>query len=155
MARYLPKAAFACIALAVQMSAGQVPNISGTWTLNVEKSKWGNTQKPVTASVEVDHQEPKLKYTGQVVYTGDDSRKYAFDGAIDGKDYSANPSYGTGKISLKRVNAYTFDSVFKTDDGKIIETTRTVVSHDGKVMTRSIHLQGAQDRHWTEIYEKK
>ena len=144
--------AFTCLAV----FAAEGPNLSGVWHLDVAKSRWGSVQKPVSEVIEIEHREPALKYDGQIIYTGEDARKFAFDGAIDGKEYPANPSYGSGKIKLTRVNPYTFDSTFKTDDGKTVETARTVVAPNDKVMTRTVHLKTtAGVKSWTEVYEKK
>ena len=46
--------------------AQEVPNLSGTWHLNVQKSSWGKHAKPTSGIVMIEHHEPALKYSGNV-----------------------------------------------------------------------------------------
>jgi hypothetical protein len=138
-------------------SWAQVASLSGTWQLNVEKSKWGKLQKPVTAVVSITHREPKLEYTGSIVYaTGEDTRPFGFNGAIDGKEYPGTRSAGAGKITLKRVDDRTIFSHFRSDDGLFTEEATTSVSPDGKSMRRALQRKGPDgELKWTEVYEKR
>lgn len=149
----------ALLALAV-MSAGaltaQVADLSGTWVLNPEKSRWGGGAKPVNIMVTIEHREPFLSYSGTLVYAeGEDTRSFKFSGNI-GAEHPARRSFGEGKLLIKRVDSRTLASEFKSNDGMWTETIRTTVSRDGRVMRRNIRREGPTGRlQWTEVYEKR
>ncbi len=155
-APFLLRVASTVLLLAGSMWAIQPLNLTGDWHLNVEKSRWGSTPKPVSVVVSIDHQEPAIHYRGSVMYANEDARDFAFSGAFDGKPHRMSRSYGEGNITLKRVNATTFESVFHTDDGQYTETTRTSLSADGRTMTRRLTVRSPEGtRSWTEVYEKR
>lgn len=136
--------------------AAQPVNLSGNWQLNVERSKWGNVNRPVSVMLTIEHQEPKLSYHGSVLYANEDHREFGFSGAIDGKPYPMSRSFGEGEITLVRVNDRTIDSTFRTYDGNYIETARTTVSRDGKTLERQLKLVSPEGtKRWTEIYERR
>lgn len=138
------------------VTAAPLGNLSGTWHLNVEKSQWGTTNKPHSVVLTIEHNDPALRYRGTVTYANEDSRDFSFEGALDGKEYPMVRSYGPGMITLKRVDAFTIDSVFKSADGQAVETTRTTLAIDGKTMTRKLRLRSPEaTKTWTEVYEKR
>lgn len=153
----LATAALGLAALSTSICSAQVADLTGAWYLNVEKSKWGDVQKPVSILVTVNHKEPEIKYSGTMVYAGgEDTRTFAFSGAIDGKEYPMTRSFGDGKVSTTRVNPRTTASVFRSNDGRWEENIRTTISRDGKEMRRSIHRKGPEgELEWTEVYERK
>jgi hypothetical protein len=128
------------------------PNLSGTWHLNVEKSVWGRKPKPQSVVVTIEHTEPTLKYSGVVTADADGGgRPFEFRGAFDGKEYA----YRDGTISLRRIDAHTTTSVYKSSDGAVTETARTTLSRDGRTLTRVIEGKGSDGRfRWTEVYER-
>jgi hypothetical protein len=124
--------------------------------LNVSRSKWGNVNKPVMVMLTIEHQEPKLSYHGSVQYANEDVREFGFSGAIDGKPYPMTRSFGNGEIVIVRVDDRTVDSTFRTPDGNYVETARTVLSRDGRVMERRLKLVSPEGvKKWTEIYERQ
>jgi hypothetical protein len=136
--------------------AAQPANLSGHWVLNVSRSKWGNVNKPVMVMLTIEHQEPKLSYHGSVQYANEDVREFGFSGAIDGKPYPMTRSFGNGEIVIVRVDDRTVDSTFRTPDGNYVETARTVLSRDGRVMERRLKLVSPEGvKKWTEIYERQ
>ncbi len=143
-------------AIAAALCAAEVPNLTGTWRLNVDKSSWGKKTKPTLVVIQMEHQEPALKYTGKETGTDGEEKSFSFAGAIDGKSYPVNTSYGPGKVIIKRVNDYTFSSEFKSDDGRYTEDATTSLSHDQKVLTRRVRLKSPDGAAaWTEVYEKQ
>lgn len=128
-------------------------NLTGTWDLDVEHSGWGKKDKPVSAHVTIQHNEPALRYQGAIVTGAEgESRSFEFDGAIDGKP-RAVPE---GHIVLKRVDDRTIASEYKSADGKTTETTRTTLSGDGKRLTRRVHTQGPTGTlTWIERYTRR
>ncbi len=145
----------ASAALSFYAMAGEIPSLSGAWTLNVEKSRWGDKPKPKSVVVYIEHNEPALKYKGTVVDATGESRDFSLEGVIDGKPYPVVASYGEGSVVIRRVNETTIQSEFRTHDGRYVETTRTRISGDGRTLTRRIRLRGPEgSRSWTEVYEK-
>jgi len=153
--RFLP-AVLALLPLATSLSAQQVSNLTGTWKLNVEKSRWGNMRKPVSGMIRIEHNEPALKYTGTLVDAEQNTRTFDFDGAIDGKEYAVRRAYGDGHLAVRRINTRTTASVFRSNDGSYEQTATTTVSRDGGVLTRKLSRKGSEgDAAWTEVYDKR
>lgn len=111
----------------------------------------------------MEHHEPALKYSGNIISPngengepGESTLTYAFDGAIDGKEYPVTGTLADGKIVFKRVNDHTITSDFKSSDGKLTQSARTTISPDGKTLTRVMHEQGPHGEvNWTEVYDRK
>lgn len=138
------------------LCAAQPANLSGDWQLNVSRSKWGNMNKPISVNLTIEHQEPKLSYHGSVQYSNEDVRDFGFSGSIDGKPYPMSRSYGDGEIVMVRVDGRTIDSTFRTPDGNTMETARTILSRNGRVMERRLKLVTPEGtKKWTEIYERR
>lgn len=146
----------ALLVLAWGVCAGQGQTFSGSWHLNVDKSRWGATTKPFSVVIVIDHHEPAIKYKGSVTYANEESRAFGFAGAFDGKPYKMSRSFGDGEITLRRVDGLTFDSTFRSDDGQYIETARTSMSRDGKMLTRKLTVKAPDGtKSWFEVYEKR
>ena len=138
------------------LCAAQPANLSGNWQLNVNRSKWGTVNKPVSVVLTIEHQEPKLSYHGSVLYANEDQRDFGFSGAIDGKPYPMSRSFGNGEIVLVRVNDRTIESTFRSADGNYVESARTTVSRDGRTLERRLRLISPEGtKKWTEIYERR
>jgi hypothetical protein len=106
----------------------------GTWELNLAKSKFspGPPRKSVTRIYEIGADNVKL--TQKIVDADEKPVQAGYTAKYDGKDYPLTGIEGSDTISLKRVDAFTFDTVQKKD-GKVVITGRNSVSRDGKVMT--------------------
>ena len=141
-------------------AAAQVPDLSGTWRLNVEKSTWGKHPKPTGGSVTIEHHEPAFKYSGLVEIQKDpetpSGTSFWFDGAIDGKPYPIKGAAGAGNMTIRRVNPTTTISEWKSTDGSLVETARMTISRDGKQLTREIKAHAAgKDLSWTDVYDRQ
>jgi hypothetical protein len=154
-----PRLHFLAIALfAAALFANDSPaNLSGTWVLDANQSKWGNHGRPTSIVINIAHQEPTLKYTGQEIKPGEDeAREFSFDGAIDGKSYPVRGPGEEGSMYYKRVNGHTIDSVFTSKDGTVVEHARTTISNDGKRLTRDVKVNSpAHTESWTEVYVRR
>lgn len=149
---------FVCLAilLAFAVMTAQIAGLNGTWKLNVERSRWGKVQKPVSVVLQIQHAEPHLTYSGTVIYSNEDMRTFAFDGAIDGREYHMDRSYGSGSIVTRRLNSQAIKSVFHSEDGRFTETATTTISAGGTVLTRQLQVDGPGGRRsWTEVYDKQ
>jgi hypothetical protein len=108
--------------------------LDGTWTLNVEKSKFnsGPTLKSQTRKYEVSGDAVKQTLDGV-----DGSGKHThmtFTAHYDGKDYPVNGNPDADTIAVKRTDKYSAKSTLKKD-GKPTLTTERHVSKDGKTLT--------------------
>jgi hypothetical protein len=146
----------AFLSVALGVCAGQTANFTGSWHLNVEKSHWGSKPKPQTVTLDIEHHDHLLQYHGTVTHTNEDTRDFSFSGAIDGREYPMVSSLGTGVAVLRLVDATTYESVFRNEDGTRLETARTSLSRDGRHLTRRIRQRTSEGtRTWTEIYERR
>lgn len=142
--------------LALPAWTSDIPDLGGVWKLNVEKSSWGKMKQPVAVVLEINQSQLSLSYSGTVTYVNEESRDFAFSGAIDGNEYPMTRSYGTGKCLFRRMSFAGIESVFRSDDGQYVETARMILSRDGKIMTRYLSLKSPEgDRTWTEVYERR
>jgi restriction endonuclease S subunit len=91
---------------------------------------------------------------------GDGSRiAYSYTAKFDGKDY---PEVGVGTpngadtIALKRIDDYTVEATLKKA-GKIVQTTRAVLSKDGKVLTNTSNGTNVAGKpiNTVAVYEKQ
>jgi hypothetical protein len=134
-----------CMILAVVVLCLSVPSLIlaqdnpalGTWKLNAEKSKYTGMKGPtsLTRTVAADGDSVKYSFEG----TGADGKAvaYGFTVKYDGKDYSTTGTgmpYSADHIAIKRVGTNKFSATLKKD-GKIIGTSTSAVSKDGKTVT--------------------
>jgi hypothetical protein len=149
------------LSFAFLVAGAQVPDLSGTWQLNVQKSSWGKHPKPTGGTVVIEHHEPAFKYSGTVerqngTETSDGKNSFSFDGAIDGKEYPVTGAGGAVKMTVRRVSPTTTISEVKSNDGAVLETAKTTISADGKRLIREVKAAGpAGNLSWTEIYDRR
>jgi len=154
--------AFAC---AVAVSTQAVSPFSGTWRLNVAKSKWspGPPSKSGTNRYEVTQDGFKgvldgVNGQGQTTHTEYtcrfDGKDCPITGTVDGKAIPA-PT-GADVVAWKKIDDYTYEYVVKLK-GQILSTTRIVIAKDGKTQTRTTTGKNAQGQtvNNTAVYEKQ
>ena len=130
----------ALVCAGVSTAAGPA-SFSGNWRLNAQRSSWGTRPKPHSVALDIEHKEPAITYSGVVIYTGEDARPFTFSGVIDGKPYPMERSFGSGTAVVRRIDSLTIESVFRTPDGKYVETARTSITADGKTLFRRIRFE--------------
>ncbi len=110
---------------------------SGTWELNLAKSKFspGPPPKSLTRTFEVTGAD--VKYTLKGIDAEGKPTLVQFTAKYDGKDYPVTGSPDFDAISLKRVDAVTTDATLKKG-GKVVQTSTRVVSKDGKTLTLTV-----------------
>jgi hypothetical protein len=115
---------------------GQTNLIAGTWKRDLAKSKYtGTPAKSQTRTYEA-QAEGFWKISVQSIGVDEKPVAYSYIVKFDGKDYPVNEGTADGPdtINLKRIGSNTVSSRFKKA-GKVVETTKAVVSGDGKVLT--------------------
>jgi len=142
MRRFLALAAFTVSLL----TAADVADMSGSWVLNVTRSKWHDAAKPSSGRIVIDHHEPKLKYESTITLADGKTQTFNFDGDIDGKDHGGLTATRLSPVSML---------LSKTEQGKTEEISNTV-TRDGKHLIRRITTTAGEDKLvWTELYDKE
>lgn len=144
-----PLLALALVGCAATASAqtASVPNLSGTWILQVDKSDFAGMQTPTSRTDVVDHQEPKLTIKRIVVANGqENSTNLVY--AIDSKPYKnmVGPSEITSTLHWEGSTLVSVSTVPGANGTEITITDRYDVSADGKTLTqkRTFSAQGQE-----------
>lgn len=145
----------ACGMLAV--SGANVSNLGGSWTLDGAASKWGKHERPTSIILNIVHQEPSLKYSGEEIKPGEDpAREFSFEGEINGQAFPAKGPGGNGTMAFKRIDARTVESLYTSNDKTLVERGRLTVSANGKHLTRQVNVKSpGGEESWTEVYDRK
>lgn len=141
----------------VPMLDAEVANMSGKWKLNVKRSEWGKKTAPDTVVLTIVHHDPHFKYSGEAQAPEDAPSKFAFDGAIDGKEYTMKDAEGDRRIRFTRKSDNVVESTQWRHDGKEDQHVTMLLSADGRTLTRRIRTKSpdGQTVEWTEVYEKQ
>lgn len=130
-------------AAASSASAAAADAVIGTWTLNLEKSKFspGPAPKSQTRTYAQSAKGTSLTVNGVAADGSTVSQQSTFD--YDGKDYpiTGSPDYDT--LALRRVSGSRAKSTMKRD-GKVVGTTTRTISAHGKVLTLSSKFKDAK-----------
>jgi hypothetical protein len=139
-------------------SAADVANMTGSWKLNVKKSKFEKNAAPLDVVLKIEHAEPALKYWGTVTGSQEGHPDtFEFNGAIDDKIYPVKESVDTGRtIKFKRKSRNAVES-WSSDKNKMEEYAVTTISSDGKSLVRTMNVKqkDGSRRTWTEYYDKQ
>jgi hypothetical protein len=126
------------VSVIVSLSAhldAQVNTTVGTWKLNVAKSKYSPGPPPKS---EMRIYEPfgddGIKATFNRVDAAGNKVTISYSAMYDGKDYKYTGSPDADTIALTKVDANTVAATLKKN-GKVVITTKAVVSPDGKTRT--------------------
>ena len=133
------------------MAQSKQPNLSGTWKMNAEKSKFENGG-PSTITIKIEHRDTNLSET---LTLGTDNGERSLDAkyTTDGKVTTQEVMGRTAQTNAKwEGDALIID--WKADDGGF--TRKITLSADGKTMTivvtQSNHGQSSTD---TVVLEKQ
>jgi len=141
--------ALAAIALAAD------PHV-GTWKLNLAKSMI-NSGPPNKSEIDTfTAQDNGIKLVGDSVDADGKAGHSEFIAKFDGKDYAFTGDSDADTVSLKKIDANTWDEVLKKA-GKEVGTGRNAVSKDGKTMTHTSKGKDAKGKDYTDIsvYDKQ
>ena len=131
---------------------------TGTWKLNVAKSKFTPGMEPKAVSVVVVEKGTDLA----VSVTGTDSAgkaisvKYTLPMKGGAVTYTEGAPASGPTVAAKRVNANTIDSTSSLN-GKEVGSTHTTLNADGKSLTRVVKGIDANGKAFTntEVYERQ
>ena len=133
-------AALMCVSPALYAADNQV----GTWKLNLAKSKYDPASlAPKSTTAKLEAVADGIKATVDTVNSENKQIHYEFTAKYDGKDYPITGDPTRDRISYKRFDDYTFESVSKKA-GKVTVTTRNVYARDGK--SRTLTMTGTNDK---------
>jgi len=142
---------------ATAFAASKADPAIGTWTLNVEKSKFTPGPAPKSATrTYAQTADGSIALTASSVAADGTTTSGQSTFKYDGKDYAYTGSPDFDTISLKRVNATTVKSAQKKNGTVIGWTTRSVSAH-GKVLTLSSKGKDAKGMafHSVAVYDKQ
>jgi hypothetical protein len=109
----------------------------GSWKLNVAKSTYDSGPPPRNATRTIETRSNGTRQRTEGVDAAGNPVAYEYSADYDGKDY---PLTGSGtpndadSIALRRIDNVTVEATLKKD-GAVVQTTRSVLSKDGKVLT--------------------
>ena len=128
--------ALACGGSTVALAAETSSLLTGTWNLNLAKSKFDPGPAPKSDSRTYVESAQGVTVTVNIVAASGSTISEHSTYAYDGKDYPITGNPREDALSLERVNARTTIITQKLS-GKPVGTETRVISADGKVMTIS------------------
>ena len=106
-----------------------------TWKLNLAKSKYDPGPPPRSQTVKREAWGANgVKYTSDSVNAQGESGHSEYTANYDGKDYPVIGDPNRDTVSLKRIDAHSYEFTSKKG-GQVTTAGRTVVSPDGKTLT--------------------
>ena len=143
-------------ALTLVVAAAAADQLSGTWKMNAEKSKYspGPAPKSLTVVVESDENNYKLEATGT---DGDGKPLHVqYTAKFDGKDHPATGIADADSVSVRRIDANTVETLQKKD-GKVVMTITSTTSKNGKTRTSTWRGKNAEGKevHNVVVFDKQ
>ena len=122
------------VVLAFTIVASAADSNVGVWNLNLAKSKYNPGPAPKSATLTIEALDGGIKYTSQGENADGSPLHLEFAAKYDGQDNPVTGSPDFNSIALRRIDANTTESTTKKY-GKVMLTSRTVISHNGKTRT--------------------
>ena len=146
------------VALAGSAQA-QSNSVLGTWKRNVAKSHYDPGPGPKSDDRVYEAWEGDgVKATSTLVNADGIRIQTSYAARYDGKDYEYTGGKGRDMVSLKRIDTNTTEAVVKFG-GKVVQTTRTVISNGGKTLTMTsgagIGRDGKKSNGNVTVYDKQ
>lgn len=143
-------------AASVASAADRADPVIGTWTLNLEKSKFhdGTAPKSTTRTYSVGTAGTDMKVTG--LAADGTAISQAATLTYDGKDCALTGSPAFDTLALTKINGTTVKSELKKD-GKVVGHSTRTISAKGKVLTLSTALKTAKGgtTHDVAVFDKQ
>jgi len=145
--------------VAVSPLLAQSNPLLGTWKLNVAKSSFDpSTPAPKSQTRTVMAHGDSVMYMVEGVAADGKPTSYSFTVKYDGKEYPTTGTMpgGVDMISIKRIDANNYEATVKKA-GKVVGTSKVVISADGKVTTLTAKGMDASGKliSNTSVYDKQ
>ena len=153
-----PMAATPGAAAMIHAGGGDPPNLSGTWTLNVSKSNYGQIPPPASQVDTIVHSEPSFKITADQKggMMGDSNTTTAL--STDGNEVTIPGAGGSVVKATAHWEGAALIVTSKVDfqgSPVTVKTTYTL-SADGKTLTEASHIEsGMGNFDLTGVYDKQ
>ena len=154
------------LAVALAMTATIVyaaDMFSGTWKVNVAKSKYSPGPPPQNNMQKIDASDGGIKVVTDGVNSEGKKTHNEYTVKFDGNDYPEHPMLdgkpnpnGADTISVKKIDDYSYEATTK-QKGKVLTVTKNVVSKDGKTRTATATGKNAEGKTVsnTVVWEKQ
>ncbi len=110
---------------------------TGTWTLNVAKSKYSPGMPPKAQTTKLETLKDGIREIVDRVNADGSQTHWDFTAKFDGKDYPITGDPDRDMASVKKVDDYTLEVVNKKA-GKVTTSMKLVVAKDGKSRTNTV-----------------
>jgi hypothetical protein len=117
----------------------------GIWKLNLAKSTFGVVPPPRSYVVKAEAWEDGLKMSVDIVDDQGNETHPESAHKFDGNDYPLKGSPLADTVSAKRIDERNIEAVWKKN-GRVVLTTKTVISADGATATQTRTAKDAQGR---------
>jgi hypothetical protein len=143
-------------ALAFTVAAWGADSNVGTWKANIAKSKYSPGPAPKSQTLTIEAHDGGIKYSAHGENAQGAPTHLEFTAKYDGMDNPTTGSPDGNSIAYKRIDANTVESATKKD-GKVMATSKAVVSKDGKTRTLTTIGKNAagQDVHNVVVFERQ
>ena len=141
--------------LGVVVTVASADQHSGTWKLNVAKTKYSPGPAPQAMTLKIESNETDYKLSGDGTDGAGKPMHVEYSAKFDGKEYPAKTPYGD-TVSVKRIDASTIETTNKKA-GKLTVTVTSVVSKDGKTRTSTFKGKDAEGHEVSHVavYDKQ
>jgi hypothetical protein len=124
--------------------------ISGTWTLNVAKSKYGTGAPPKSQVTVLEERDGGLHEIVTRINADGTTTKWDLFAKYDGKDVKVTGDPSRDAVALKRIDDHTVDVTNKK--GNAVTThMKIVVAPDGKTRTNTVTGTDANGKPFTSV----
>ena len=139
---------------ALNVLASDIPLV-GVWKLNPPKSHFSHGDLPLSLVLTITADGADgIQYASKNHLTDGSSGGASFNTKFDGKDYPVTGAPAYNMVSVRRINANTFNVKMKKDGQVIVDTTYTVAP-DGKSLTRKGTANHGQVNQFNEWFDRQ
>jgi hypothetical protein len=110
---------------------------TGTWTLNIAKSKYSPGMPPKAQTTKLETLKDGIREIVDRVNADGSKTHWDFTAKFDGKDYPISGDPDRDMASVKKVDDYTLEVVNKKA-GNVTTSMKLVVAKDGKSRTNTV-----------------
>lgn len=149
--------AFFIVLSAASLTAQNSPMI-GSWKLNLAKSEFTPGPPPRSQMTTIESVGNGTKHTTTGIAADGSAVSYTYTTSVEGKYEliaGKGPS-GADSIAVKHIDPNTTEATYKKN-GKVVQTSRTIVSKDGNVRTVTSNgtNQSGQATHTVTVYDRQ